>query len=718
RSTDGGATFATRPSTHSDNHRLWVNPANGLNMILTNDGGAAVSFDGGDTWSTVANQPTAQFYAVQTDDVYPYNLYGGQQDAGSVMMSSRDATSDGSQNWTTIGGGETAHFAFNPAQPDVVYATGFLGELHRHDQRTGFERGVTEYPGGQHLGSASIDMPYRFNWSAPLAWSPFDSKVMYHGANVLFRSTDGDHWTPISPDLTRNDKAHEGRSGPFWHDGSGGEIYNTISTITPSPRERGTIWVGTDDGLVQVTRDDGKTWTNVTAPSWGEGLVYNIDVGTHANGTAYVAFSRIKWDDYTPHFFATRDYGKTWTDLAASLPQTDPARVIREDPGRKDLLFAGTEYGFWISFDGGKGWQSFRHGVPSVPIADLQIHHDDLILATEGRGFWILDDITPLRYFNAMVADAALFLFNPHKAVRVSGTPRGGGLAGTATIRYSLGAPMEASDTLQLDILNAKGVVIRHLASAGSANELAAGGLATRGEGGGGRGRAARGDNPALATGRGINQFAWDFKGRETASVNNFAMRPGTFTVRMKLGATTVSQPLVVVPDPRAGSTPAAELEHGTMTATLANTIADVNRRLAGLREVRTQARDLATRARSARASSERDQAIQTLIDDVDSLEASVVNSGGGMGQPGALDILSIAPKLNTDLNGLLSTIEGTSGPVTSGEREQLARLRARASQFITLAEHALTSEVGRVNALSSASGVIPGIVRRAPQTP
>jgi hypothetical protein len=551
---------------------------------------------------------------------------------------------------------------------------------------------------------------------------------MYHGANVLFRSTDGDHWTPISPDLTRNNKAHEGRSGPFWHDGSGGEIYNTISTITLSPRERRTIWVGTDDGLVQLTRDDGKTWANVTPPSWGEGLVYNIDVSAHANGTAYVAFSRIKWDDYTPHFFVTRDYGKTWTDLAASLPQAEPARVIREDPARKDLLFAGTEYGFWISFDGGKAWQSFHRGVPSVPIADLQIHHDDLILATEGRGFWILDDITPLRQLNATVVAAPLFLFKPHTAVRVSGTPRGGGLAGTANIRYSLGAPLQASDTLQLDILNAKGIVIRHLATAGSsANELAAGGLAARGApggggsgtgGGGGGARAGRGgDNAQLATARGINQFAWDFKGRQAATVNSFAIRPGTFTVRMKLGSTTVSQPLVVVPDPRAGSTPGAELEHGTMTVTLANTIADVNRRLTELRDVRTQVRDLATRARG-RASSELDQAIQTLIDDVDSLEASVVNGGGGMGQPGALDILSIAPKLNTDLSGLLSTVEGTSGPVTSGEREQLARLSERATRFASLADRALTTEVARVNALSSASGLTPGIVRRGSPPP
>ena len=293
RSTDGGATFGMRPSPHSDNHRLWINPSDPLNMILTHDGGAGISFDGGATWTTDQNQPTAQFYAVQLDSLFPYNLYGGQQDGSSVMIPSRDVGGDTfggmCRCWKAVGGGESARFAFDPKKPDIIFATGFLGEMHRYDQRTGLQRSVTEFPGGQHLGSSSADMPYRFNWSAPLTWSPFDSKVMYHGANVLFRSTDGDHWLPMSPDLTRNDKNHQGRSGPFWHDGSGGEIYNTIYTIVESPRERGTIWVGTDDGLVQLTRDNGRTWKNVTPPEWGEGLVYTIDVGHHANGTAYVA---------------------------------------------------------------------------------------------------------------------------------------------------------------------------------------------------------------------------------------------------------------------------------------------------------------------------------------------------------------------------------------------------------------------------------------------
>jgi photosystem II stability/assembly factor-like uncharacterized protein len=704
RSTDGGSTFVTRPSPHSDNHRLWISPTDTKNMILAHDGGATISFDGGDTWTTDTNQPTAQFYALQTDSVFPYNLYGGQQDGSSVRIPSRDVGGDTFGGmchcWKAVGGGESARFAFNPTKPDVIFATGFLGELHRYDERTGLQRSVTEFPGGQHLGSSSADMPYRFNWSAPLTWSPFDSKVMYHGANVLFRSIDGDHWEPMSPDLTRNDIRRQGRSGPFWHDGSGGEIYNTIYSIVESPRERGTIWVGTDDGLVQLTRDNGRSWKNVTPPGWGEGLVYTIDVGHHANGTAYVAFSRHKWDDYTPHYYVTRDYGRTWTDLATSLPKNHPARVIREDPVRKDLLLAGTEYGLWISFNGGREWQSFQRGVPVVPVSDIQIHHDDLIVATEGRGFWVLDDMTPLRQMTPALAAAKLHLFQSTPAVRLGAGARSGGLGGSGAIRYSLGAALIASDTLQLDIVNAAGAVIRHVTSAG---------------GGAGAGRTAgrtRGRFPdSLGTTRGLNQFMWDLRGRATTAVEVHAMPSGMYTVRMTLGGTTVSQPLRVEPDPRAGGTPAAEREHAAMVETLVTMAADINRTVAAVRSVRTQARALLERGRSAPVVT-RDAALRSLIGAIDSLEATVVTQSGG----GGIDIMHFTPELTTDVGGLLSAVEGSSAPVTSGEREQLARLRARASTFHRMAERVLTTDVARVNVLVTNSGLTPPITR--PQSP
>ncbi|HVT40321.1 MAG TPA: hypothetical protein VHE78_14865 [Gemmatimonadaceae bacterium] len=706
RSSDGGVTYATRPSPHSDNHRLWINPSNPQNMILPTDGGVAVSFDGGEKWSSVENQPTGQFYAVQMDDLFPYNLYGGQQDGPSVRIPSREPGGTGdprptTSNWTLLAGGETAQFAFDPKKPDVVFATGFLGELHRYDLTTGAQRSVTEFPGGQHLGSASIDMPYRFNWSAPLTWSPFDARVMYHGANVVFRSTDGYNWTPISPDLTRNDKSHQGRSGPFWHDGSGGEIYNTIVHIVESPRERGTIWVGTDDGLVQLTRDNGRTWTNVTPPSWGEGLVYSIEAGPHTNGTAYVAFSRRKWDDDTPHFYVTRDYGKTWSDLARSLPRDYPARVIREDPVRKGLLYAGTEHGLWLSFNGGRDWQSFQHGVPIVPISDMQIHHDDLVVATEGRALWVLDDITPLRQFQPTVASAKLFLFKPGTAARVNGNARSPGVLGRATIRYSLGATLTAIDTLRLDIVNAAGAVVRHVATAGGGQVAGAGG---------GRGRDI---GAQLGTTRGLNQYTWDLRGRQTTTESLHGTPTGIYRVRMTLGGTTVSESVAVVPDPRAGSTPAAERAHAAMLAALVSLSENLDRSIADLRNIRAQASGLADRARNA-PDGPRDTAIQALIRSADSLEAAVVTGGAG-GPPVALDILHVAPRLNTDIAGFISGVEGISGPVTSGEREQFARLRARALAFQAVAQRTLTIELDLVNGLVTRTGLTPIARKRVP---
>lgn len=688
KSSDGGLTFATRPSPHSDNHRLWINPSNPRTMLLAHDGGATVSLDGGDSWSSMENQPTAQFYAVQVDSVFPYDLYGGQQDASSVMIPSRDVGGDTfggmCRCWKTVGGGESARFAFNPANPRVIYATGLLGELHRYDQVTGLQRSVTEFPGGQHLGTDAAEMPYRFNWAAPLAWSPFDHHVLYHGANVLFRSTDGDHWVPISPDLTRNDKAHQGRSGPFWHDGSGGEIYNTIYSIVESPRERGTIWVGTDDGLVQLTRDSGRTWTNVTPAAWGEGLVYTIDVGHHANGAAYAAFSRHKWDDYTPHFYATRDYGRTWSDLAATLPQDQPARVIREDPIRKDLLFAGTEYGLWISFDGGRQWESFQRGVPIVPISDIQVYHDDLIVATEGRGFWVLDDMTPLRELSAAVASAPVHLFAPRPAVRLSAGARSGGLGGGALIRYSFASEPAPADSLHLDILDSAGVEVRHVAS--------------------------------LPAQRGLNSFAWDLRGRETPTVNLHAMPSGAYTVRLTLGTSILSRPLRLVPDPRGGGTAADEHEHAEMVRVLARLAADIGRTLGDLRDVRTQARTLAERGRGAPATA-RDQALDSLLGAVDTLERIVVSRGSlpSIGRGGGLDIMDMSPRLQTDVAGLLSAVEGSSAPVTSGEREQFARVRKRSAAFLAASARVLGAEVDHVNALVTASGLGPAIRRREP---
>ncbi len=351
KSVDGGRTFQPQPAPHGDNHALWINPNNPLNMANANDGGADITFDGGKSWSTQTNQPTAQFYRVEVDDQTPYKLYGGQQDNTPVAVPSR--TFGGGidrQDWAIVGGGESASFAFDPKDPRYLYATEYQGGITETDTKTNTFRNVMEWP-ALGLAEPSNLEKYRFNWHAPVTTSPFDHKILYHGGNVVFRSNDrGNTWTVISPDLTRNDKSRQGPGGgPFTNEGAGGEVYNTIYYIVESPVEQGAIWVGTDDGYVQLTRDAGKTWTNVTPKGLAGGQVNAIEASQFAAGTAYVAFTRFKFDDNTPHIFKTTDYGKSWSDLAGSLPQDIPVRVVREDPKRKGLLFAGTENAVWFS---------------------------------------------------------------------------------------------------------------------------------------------------------------------------------------------------------------------------------------------------------------------------------------------------------------------------------------------------------------------------------
>jgi len=745
KSVDGGVTYAVMATPHGDTHTLWINPQNPQNMINTDDGGTAISFNGGTSWSPIDNQPTAQFYAVQADDQFPYRLYGGQQDAGPVIIPSRTFGNGITRaDWRNAPGGESARFAFDPKDPTLVFSTNYMGIIQSEDAKTGLTRGLSTLP-GQHLGFAAAEMRYRYNWSAPLTSSPFDYRVMYHGGNRLMRSTDqGNTWVAISPDLTRNDASKHGRSGLFWHDGSGGEVYNTLFSIAPSKLVRGEIWVGTDDGLVQLTRDEGKTWADIT-PDRREGLIYNIDVSPHDRGTAYVAYSRHKWDDYAPYIFKTTDYGKTWTNIARSLPQEHPARVVREDPKRRGLLYAATEYGVWISFDGGSSWQSFQRNLPMVPVSDLLVHHDDLLVATEGRGFWIMDDITPLHQVSPATTNSRLFLFAPRAATRVAGTGGrgggGGGAAGAAgaaaaaartapnpplgaVVRYFLGNTLANGDTLKLEFADSARQVVRRFSmpSAASSNavnasaDTAAGGRGGRGGGAGGGGGRGGGISPPpqMTANRGLNQFAWDLRTTPVAGGTGAGqlVPSGRYTVRMTLGAMTVTQPIEIVPDPRTTSTRATEMLRYQLSRSLASTVGQMNSTLQELRNVRRQAGSLAERAKASPAA-DRDRAIQALIKKVDSLERELVVPPGGPSGPGSQAVLHTGAGLISESSGLQSTIENGFGPVTEGERWEKDDYDRQWRAIKAAADRVLTADLQRVNSLLAASGITPVITRR-----
>ena len=415
KSVDGGKSWTKMSTPHGDHHDHWINPHNNKNMINANDGGATVTFDGGETWSSIMNQPTAQFYRVTTDNQVPFRIYAGQQDNTTVAIASQTYDSGiGVEDYFDVGGGESAHIAFDPDNPRLIYATTINGTLTEYDHQTQLTRSIIPYPVLVY-GKDAKDLKYRANWNTPVAVSPHDPSIIYYGAQKVLRSSDrGATWNEISPDLTRNDPEKQGRNGgPLTPENVGAEFYNTIYYIVESPFEPGTIWVGSDDGLVHITRDGGSNWSNVSPKHAGEAMINAIELSPHDKATAYLAVTGYKLNDFKPYIYKTTDYGRKWKRIDEGLPADAFVRVVREDPTRKGMLYAGTEMGMFVSFNDGEDWQSLKLNLPPVPITDLAIRHDRLVAATQGRAFWILDDLNVVRQATDGFADEPLHVFAP-----------------------------------------------------------------------------------------------------------------------------------------------------------------------------------------------------------------------------------------------------------------------------------------------------------------
>ncbi|HUQ42497.1 MAG TPA: hypothetical protein VM052_08345 [Candidatus Limnocylindrales bacterium] len=421
RSSDGGKTFEQMSIPHGDNHDMWIDPADPARMINGNDGGAVVTFNAGETWSGIYNQPTAEFYHVITDEQTPYRIYGAQQDNTTITIPSRAAIAGITGGDTfAVGGGESGYIAIRPDDPNVIFAGNYQGIITRYDRRTGQSRNIMVWPEAT-AGEGAADVRYRFQWTCPIVLSPHDPDTLYHAGNRVFRSRDeGASWEAISPDLTRNDPTKLGPSGgPVTKDNTGAEYYCTVFAFVESPVQKGVFWAGSDDGLVHVSRDDGKTWKNVTPPglrAWT--LISLIEASPRDAGTAYVAATRYKLDDFAPYLYKTNDYGRTWKKITNGIPATDFTRVIREDPEQKGILYAGTETGVYVSFDDGGRWERLGGNLPVVPIHDLVVKDGELVLGTHGRSFWILDDLAPLRQRTADLARKRAQLFAPKPTVR------------------------------------------------------------------------------------------------------------------------------------------------------------------------------------------------------------------------------------------------------------------------------------------------------------
>jgi photosystem II stability/assembly factor-like uncharacterized protein len=683
-SIDGGKTFSRVRTPHGDNHHLWIHPQNTDILINGNDGGANVSYNGGATWSTQANQPTAQFYRVNTDNQYPYRVYGGQQDNSSVSIQSRTINSNGigRDAWTSAGGCETAYSAFDPDDPRYVYSGCYQGIIGELDTLTRHERSVMAYE-FLGLGATPKDMVYRFNWNAPIVASPHDPSIVYHAANKLLKTTDrGSSWEEISPDLTRNEEEKQGPGGgPITNEAAGGENYNTIFYVVESRHEAGTIWVGSDDGLVHLTRDGGESWDNVTPKKLPEAMINAIEVSPHDPGKAYLAVTRYKFGDYTPRIYRTDDYGATWKLLTEGIDDGAWVRVVREDTAREGLLYAGTETGFYVSFDDGDSWQLLQGNLPVVPITDLKVHGDDLVAATQGRAFWILDELTPLREMNDEVTDSELRLFTPERAYRVGGG-RGRGNVGQnprngATLYYWLGEELAEDAELTLEILDGGGELVRSYSSTPDPEAKPAT-------------PPPFGDPPAAKTlsgDQGLNRFVWDLAGEPISeipdlltfgSLDSYRRAPGRYTARLTLGEATSEAEIEVVHDPRTDISPEDFAEQQALLETLATTVDELHDSVNRLRDVRGQATGLAERAERFDEEGEIEAATETLTAAIDAWEERVVQAK----QETFQDVINFPNRLNADVLALMNAIDGSEPPVTQGAHRRWADLQETLSEI------------------------------------
>lgn len=424
RSTDGGKTYKTYNAPHGDHHDLWIAPEDNQRMIIGDDGGAQVSFDAGTNWSTYYNQPTSQFYRVTTDNHFPYRIYGAQQDNSTIRIPHRtQGRFIGESDWESTAGGESAHLAVDPTNNDIVYGGSYGGLLTRRNHKTGETRAINVWP-DDPMGHGAEDFKYRFQWNFPILFSPHQKNKLYAASNHLHVTTnEGQSWEIISPDLTRNDPKTLGPSGgPITKDNTGVEYYGTIFAVNESKYEKDLIWTGSDDGLVHITRDGGKNWTNVTPKKMPEWMMINcIEVDPFKKGAAYIVGTKYKTGDYLPYIYKTENYGKSWKLITNGIASEDFTRALRADPKRKGLLYAGTERGMYISFDDGKNWQKFQLNLPVVPITDLAIKNDNLIAATQGRSFWMIDDLTPLHQLTTDAMKKDVILFKPQDSYRMSG---------------------------------------------------------------------------------------------------------------------------------------------------------------------------------------------------------------------------------------------------------------------------------------------------------
>jgi photosystem II stability/assembly factor-like uncharacterized protein len=755
RSKDGGRTFTDIPVPHGDNHDLWIDPADPLRMIESNDGGANVSADGGRTWTPQNNQPTAQFYRVSTDNAFPYRLLGGQQDNSTVRIRSRSTLGGGIgfEDWDVTAGGESGYVVADPDDPDIVYGGSYGGFLQRVNHRTEELRDVNPWP-NDPMGWGAAELEHRFQWNFPILFSPHDGNMLYTASQYLLRSTDEGHsWQTISPDLTRNDKSKQGPSGgPITKDNTSVEYYSTIFAVAESPLEKGVIWTGSDDGLIHVTRDAGQNWKKVTPPDLPEWAQINsIEAHPFEKGGLYVAATRYKLDDFRPYLYRTTDYGATWSRIDRGIDPMHFTRVIRADPERRGMLFAGTERGVYISQDDGGRWEPLQLNLPIVPITDLAIKQGDLIAATQGRGFWILDGLTLLRELPAQPEKALAegpHLFNPAPAWRLPGysgfgpPPEGVGEnppAG-AVVYYWL-PEVRPGQTAKIEFLDRDGKVLR--AFEGKAEEGPAKPKeeaeksekpqdpaqkpevgnpekdpAKREKEKEERRKKAEGEEELKPTvEKGLNRFAWDLRYKQGASFPEMILwsgnpaqprvLPGDYQVRLTVGDTVKTAPLRVVTDPRSSATREdLEAQHRFLLE-IRDKLTETHDTIRRIREVRTQLTGLRERFLDQEGSDDLLDAAEALDKKMTTVEEALYQTRNRSRQ----DPLNFPIRLNDKLNAVASSAASGDARPTAQQVEVKNRLTAAIDAELAKLREVWDKDLPAFNDLARTKGVSAVIV-------
>lgn len=658
RSRDGGKTFQAVRTPHGDHHDLWIDPADAARMIVADDGGAQISFDGGENWSTLMNQPTAQIYRVTTDNSFPYRILGAQQDNTTVRIKSRGQSGSITENdWEPTAGAESGYVVADPLNPDVVYGGNYGGYVSRLDHKTGENRAVSPWPDNP-MGAGADVQKYRFQWNFPIFFSPHNPKKLYTAGNVLFATeNEGATWEQISPDLTTNDKSKQVSSGgPITKDNTSVEYYCTIFTAAESPYEKDLLWTGSDDGLVHVSKDGGKHWDNVTPSSAPKWMMWNsVDADPFKKGAAYIVGTRYKLDDFTPYVYKTEDYGKTWKLITNGINKTHFTRVVRADKRRQGLLYAGTEYGMYISYDDGATWKPFQQNLPVVPITDLTIKENDLIVATQGRAFYVIDDLSTVQNMNSGVANKPLYVFPVEPVYRMTsggergsfgGTPRNVGTnPPTGVVLNYFVKNADDSTKATLTVMDASHKEIKSFT------------------------RDAKEANKKFDVNKGMNQALWNLRYAESEPIEGMILwngnpggivaAPGNYFARIKVGKDSAEVPFTVRPDPNYKLTQADYETQFAFLKTVQDKFNETQKALRDIRALRSQINEFITRQGKDSV-----KEVKAMADSINkkltAVEETLYQTKAKSGQ----DVLNYPIKLNDKLSGVFDVANsGNAAP-------------------------------------------------------